>query len=124
MRKDANRAEGALTMRKDNPGELEQLVLVALMRLGDASYGASVRRELSRSAGRDVSLSTVYVTLMRLEEKGMVESWLGEPTGRRGGKARRHFRIEAAGRAAAHEARDRMLRMWEGIDAGPAGADA
>ena len=111
-------------MRKDNPGELEQLILVALMRLGDGSYGASVRRELSRSAQRDVSLSTVYVTLMRLEEKGMVESWLGEPTGRRGGKARRHFRIEAAGRAAAHEARDRMLRMWEGIDAGPAGADA
>jgi DNA-binding PadR family transcriptional regulator len=111
-------------MARETTGELEQLVLLALMKLGDEAYGATVRRELSRAAKRDVSLSTVYVTLMRLEEKGLVASWLGEPSGRRGGKAKRHFRIEAAGRRVAREARDVLLRMWEGIESGPAGADA
>lgn len=109
-------------MGRDTLGEFEQLALLAVLRLGNAPHGAAIRKELARSAGRDVALSTVYVTLMRLEEKGFVTSWLGEPTGRRGGKARRHFRVEPAGVTAAREARDALLRMWEGVE--PSAADA
>ncbi|MEX0891155.1 MAG: helix-turn-helix transcriptional regulator [Gemmatimonadota bacterium] len=109
-------------MGRNGIGELEQLVLLALLRLGNDTYGGAVRRELARAAGRDVVLSTVYVTLMRLEEKGFVSSWMGEPTSKRGGKARRHFRVEPDGVAAAREARDTLLRMWDGVDASSARA--
>lgn len=84
-------------MGRDTIGELEQLTLLALLRLGGEPCGAAVRRELARAASRDVSLSTVYVTLMRLEEKRLVQSWLGEPAGHRGGKVKRHFRVEPEG---------------------------
>lgn len=97
-------------------GDLEKLTLLAVLRLGDKAYGASVRKELAERAGRSVTVSTVYVTLMRLEEKGLVESWLGEPTGVRGGKAKRHFRLGPEGAAALRSARETLERMWEGLE--------
>ena len=98
-------------------GELEELVLLAVLRLGAAAYGASIREELDSQAGRSVSISTVYVTLMRLEEKGMARSWKGLPTGDRGGKARRHFEVSPDGVAALQATRDVRDRMWKGIQA-------
>lgn len=108
-------------MARDTIGELEHLTLLAVLRLGNDAVGGEVRRELARSADRDVVLSTVYVTLMRLEEKRLVSSWLGEPTRKQGGKARRHFRVLPAGVTAARESRDTLLRMWEGVDPGAVG---
>lgn len=96
-------------------GELEELVLLAVLRLGEEAYGASVRDELRREAGRSVSISTVYVTLMRLEEKGLSRSWLGEPSGSRGGKAKRHFAVRPEGLEALEASRAVRDRMWSGV---------
>jgi DNA-binding PadR family transcriptional regulator len=105
-------------MPRDEPtlGDLEKLTLLAVLRLGEETYGASVRRELAERAGRTVTVSTVYVTLMRLEEKGLVQSWLGEPTSVRGGKAKRHFRLGPEGAAALRSEREMLERMWEGME--------
>lgn len=96
-------------------GEFEQLVILALLRLGDAGYGMNVRRELERTAGRVVTFGTVYGTLDRLEEKGYVRSWHADPVPVRGGRARRYFRVEPEGELALARARDMMSRMWEGV---------
>lgn len=97
------------------PGELEQFVLLALLQLGNDAHGEAVRSELAKRAGRRVSLSTVYVTLMRMQEKGWVRSWLGEPESRRGGKAKRLFAVQPAGRRALEATHHAMQRMWEGL---------
>lgn len=102
--------------KTDNLGEFEQLVLLAVLRLGDGAYGARIQEVLEERAGRDASVSAIYITLTRLAEKGLVDSWMGEPTEVRGGKARRFFRVEPAGVSALDEARARLDRMWEGIE--------
>lgn len=110
--------------RSDHLGGLEELVLLSVLRLGDDAYGATIREELARRAGRSASISTVYVTLMRLEEKGLVRSWMGEPTAVRGGKAKRHFRLRQEGLAALRHARAVRERMWEGAPAAVEEAEA
>ena len=102
-------------------GDLEELMLLAVLRLGDEAEGAGVREELASVAQRAVSISTVYVTLMRLEEKGYVRSWKGEPSGRRGGKAKRHYAVSPEGRAALETVRSIRAGMWSGV---PDAADA
>jgi len=102
-------------VRMEHLGDLEQLVMLAVLRLGEDAYGASIQRELAARARRRVSLGTVHVTLMRLENKGLVRSWLGEPSPSRGGKARRHYVLERGGEKALRAARDTMARMWEGL---------
>ena len=67
-------------------GDFEQLVLLALLRLGDDAYGVPIREEIQERAGRVVSLGSVYKTLERLEVKGYVSSFVGEPTNERGGR--------------------------------------
>ena len=101
--------------KQEHLGEFEQLVLLAVLRLGKGAYGARLREELSAQAGREATVSSIYITLTRLETKGMVSSWMGEPTQVRGGKARRFFKVEARGLAALNQARDRLLAMWEGV---------
>jgi PadR family transcriptional regulator PadR len=103
-------------------GDLEELVLLAVLRLGGDAYGAGIREVLRNDAGRSVSISTIYVTLMRLEEKGMVRSWMGEPTGERGGKARRYFEVRPEGVEAVEAVRDVRDRMWEGVRAAEEGS--
>lgn len=96
-------------------GDLEELVLLALLRLGPDAYGGGIREELRERAGRSVSISTVYVTLMRMEEKGYVRSWKGQPSGERGGKAKRHFELLPEGIRVLEAVRDVRDRMWEGV---------
>ena len=96
-------------------GDLEELVLLAVLRLGENAYGAAIREELKQRADRAVSVSTIYVTLMRLEAKGYVRSWMGEPTGERGGKAKRYFEIRPEGTDALEATRTIRERMWEGM---------
>ena len=107
--------------RQENLGEFEQLTLLAVLRLGKDAYGARLRKELLDQAGREASVSSIYITLTRLEAKGMVASWMGEPTQVRGGKARRYFRVEPKGLTALHEARERLLAMWKGVRTAPEG---
>lgn len=85
-------------------GELEQLVLLALLQLGPGTYGAEVRRELRDRAGREVSPGTIYPTLDRLERKGLVRSVMSDPIPERGGRRRRTYVVEAAGREAVRRA--------------------
>jgi DNA-binding PadR family transcriptional regulator len=94
-------------------GDLEELVLLAVLQLGEGAWGSNVRDALRRQAGRSVSISTIYVTLMRLEEKGLARSWKGEPTGERGGKAKRHFAVTPLGVEALEANRAVRDRMWE-----------
>jgi PadR family transcriptional regulator, regulatory protein PadR len=78
--------------RGDLLGSLECVVLLALVRLGPEAYGMTVRREIEKRTGRDISIGAVYATLERLETKGFVSSFTGEPTAERGGRAKRLFR--------------------------------
>ena len=81
-------------------GEFEQLVLLAVLRIGDGAYAVPIREELRHNGGVSLSRGTIYVTLDRLERKGYVSSTFADPTPEPGGKARRCFRIERAGLAA------------------------
>ena len=104
-------------------GEAEHFVLLALKRLGRRpSSGADIRDIVEERTGRVLSVSAVYVTLMRLEKKGFLTSCLGEPTPVRGGKARRQFLITEAGHEALDEVRRQWQRMWEGLPSATDGA--
>src|SRR5215475_13980824 len=81
-----------MNKRDESLGSVEHIVLLAVMRLGKDAYGITVLRDIERIAGRYLSIGTVYATLSRLESKGFVKSSTGEPTGERGGRAKRYFR--------------------------------
>jgi DNA-binding PadR family transcriptional regulator len=98
-------------------GELEQLVLLALIRLGEDAYGVTVRREIAVRARRDLSFGSIYATLARLEEKGFVSSRIGEPTQERGGRRKKHYMISAAGRRALRRSLAAIRTMARGVDA-------
>lgn len=99
-------------------GGFEQIVLLALARLGPEAYGVSVRREIGERTGRDVNIGAVYATLERLEGKGLVESETGEPTAERGGRSKRYFRLTGAGVAALEESCRALEQMMQGISWG------
>jgi PadR family transcriptional regulator PadR len=103
-------------------GSLEHIVLLALARLDGSAHGMIVRREIEERIGRNVSIGAVYATLERLEAKGYVSSFTGEPTPERGGRAKRMFRLEAAGKRALQVSGQTIRNMtaglnsrWEGI---------
>lgn len=101
----------------DYLGEFEQLVMLALLRVGKEGYGMKVRREIEATTGRDVSIGSVYATLERLETKGYLDSRHSEPEPDRGGKPRRTFSVNDSGRHALERSRIMMDRMWDGIAA-------
>ena len=101
-------------------GSLQQLAMLAVLRLGGDAYGASIQQELDTRAGRSVAISTIYVTMERLERKGLVRSWLADPTPVRGGKAKRYYALTGTGVSALREARAAMDAMWAGVDLHPA----
>ncbi len=96
-------------------GDLQQMTMLAVARLDVDAYGAAIREELQRVAGRNVAVPTVYVTLVRLEEQGLVESSEAPATGERGGRARRVFRLTPTGWKALDQSRAAMARMWDGV---------
>ena len=97
-------------------GDFEQLVMLALIRLGEGAYGMTVRRELEEIADRRVSLGAIYATLDRLENKGLVTSFLGSPGATRRGRAKRFFKVKAVGLKALEASLAAMDRMRSGID--------
>ena len=102
--------------KTDSLGQFEQIVLTAILALRDDAYGVTIHskvRELARP--KAVSLGAVYVTLDRLEEKGLVGSWLSDPTPARGGRAKRCYRVEAAGERALKESAVTAKRIWDAI---------
>ena len=99
-----------------NLGEFEQLILLAILRLGDRAYGVTIRTEISERAGRTVAPGALYTALDRLEDKGLVKSRFGEPSPQRGGRAKRFFTITASGAQALARAQRAFQQMLEGLD--------
>ncbi|MDQ6931497.1 MAG: PadR family transcriptional regulator [Candidatus Eremiobacteraeota bacterium] len=99
----------------DYLGEFEHIVLLSVLRLGDGAHGTMIRMEIESVTRRSPAIGAVHATLERLERKGLVASWIGEPTKERGGKAKRHFKVEAAGLRALKEAHSTLERLQAGI---------
>ena len=97
-------------------GDFEQLVLFGVMRLEDGAYGAAIRQEIHARSGRDVSINAVYTTLDRLESKGLLKSWTGEPTAQRGGRRRKFYALRPAGVAALRQAYRAFAAMTVGLE--------
>lgn len=104
--------------KPDSLGQFEQLVLTAILARREDAYGVSIHAKVQElAAPKSVSLGAVYVTLDRLEDKGLVSSWLTEPTPERGGRAKRCYRLEALGERALEESAVTAKRMWDDIAA-------
>jgi len=97
-------------------GEFEQLVLMAVVRLEADAYGATIRRDIEARTGRRLSISAVYTTLERLEQKGCVRSRIGEPTAERGGRRRKHFALRPSGARALRNAYAAYTDMAAGLE--------
>ena len=96
-------------------GEMELMVLLAVVRLGDDAYGVPISKELRTLAGREVALGSIYAALDRLARKGFVASSLGDPTPERGGRAKRFFRATPTGVRALRTTRNALMNLWSGI---------
>jgi DNA-binding PadR family transcriptional regulator len=99
----------------DYLGEFETLVLLALARLGDDAYGVTIRETLRERAGRRASFGAIYSTLRRLEAKGLVRSFRGDPEPVRGGRAKKHVVLTARGQAALRQTHTAFSRMAAGV---------
>jgi DNA-binding PadR family transcriptional regulator len=96
-------------------GELEHLVLLAIVRLGSDAYGVPIVDELRRHTRRPVLRPSVYLALRRLEEKGLIRSRLGDPEPRRGGRARKYVQLTAVARRQLRESHRTLQSLWQGV---------
>jgi PadR family transcriptional regulator, regulatory protein PadR len=104
-------------MARTDLGDMEHLVLLAILRLGRDAYGIPILDEVAARSGREVSRATVYVALKRLEQKGLVTSRIGDSTPERGGRAKRFFRLKPSGLKALRESREMFLNLWRDYEA-------
>src|ERR1700734_384953 len=98
---------------RDYLGEFEHIVVLALLRLADQAYGVTVRQEIELRTNREVHIGAVYAALDRLEAKGYITSYLGDPTPERGGRSKRFFRVTAKGMPAVNRTHEPLERMKE-----------
>jgi PadR family transcriptional regulator, regulatory protein PadR len=102
--------------RPDSLGQFEQLVLTAILNLRNQAYGVTIHTKVEELAKpKAVSLGAVYVTLDRLEDKGLISSWLSDPTPERGGRSKRCYRLEALGERALQDSAVTAQRIWETV---------
>ena len=97
-------------------GEFEQMVMLALLRLGPDAYGAAVCSEIEERSGRGVSVGAVHTTIDRLEQKGLVKSRVGDPTPQRGGKRKRHYEVATTGMKALQASYRSLRNMADGLE--------
>jgi DNA-binding PadR family transcriptional regulator len=97
-------------------GELEQQLLLIVLRLGDEAYANPIRDMLSSAADRSLARGALYTALERLEVKGCLRSTLGDPLPERGGRPRRYFTVTAAGLRALRQSRRVLLGLWQGLE--------
>lgn len=95
-------------------GEFEELVLLTIANLESDAYGLAILRDINERANRNLSLGAMHSTLTRLEEKGFITSYLGEPTKERGGRRKRHFELTASGITALQEMKSLRDELWSG----------
>ena len=99
-------------------GEFEHLVLLAVLRLEERAYAPAILDEIESRTGRPASRGSIYVTLDRLEEKGLLQSEMEAGGATRGGRPRRRVMLTASGLASLRETRAALLRMWQGVEEG------
>src|SRR5215218_6558389 len=97
-------------------GEFEQVVLLAILRLGDEAYAVTIRDEILQCTGRDVSRGSIYITLDRLETKGYLKSRLADPTPERGGRSKRYYTLRPRAVDALKESRRALVALWRGLE--------
>ncbi len=95
--------------------DFELMILLAALRGGDDAYAVQIADEIAATAGRQVQLGAVYTALNRLEARHLVESWTGEPTAARGGRAKRHFRVTTRGMQAVRTTQQALVALWRGL---------
>jgi PadR family transcriptional regulator PadR len=95
-------------------GEFEYLLITAAAGLGDDAYGAAIREAIEATTGRKCSIGALYTTIDRLETKGLVKTWMGDPTPQRGGRAKRMVRVTAKGELAAKDFYEAVTRVSRG----------
>ena len=105
--------------KREYLGQLELMVLLAVIRPSHDAYGVLICNEIARKSGRDVALASVYAALDRLEHKGFVTSARGEPTAERGGRARTYFKATPSGLNEARATHATLARLADGLVAGP-----
>ncbi len=99
-------------MKGERLGEFEEVVLLAVRQLGSEAHGANIQRLLARQADREVVLGAIYTVMDRAQRKGFSESFLGEPTAARGGRAKRHYVVTEAGEEALRRSREIREQLW------------
>ena len=97
-------------------GEFEQMVLLTVLQLDDEAYGVSIMSELDARVGRRVSRGAIYVTLDRLEAKGLLEARVADPTSERGGRGKRFVKVTPAGVRALSRSRQALRELWSGLE--------
>lgn len=95
-------------------GDFEEVVLLAILALGENAYGVPIRARLE-DAGRKTSVGALYVTFDRLETKGLIESWEGESTPQRGGRAKKYFRVTGTGHDALRQTEATRAKLRGGL---------
>jgi DNA-binding PadR family transcriptional regulator len=95
--------------------DFELMLLLATLRVGDDAYGVEIAREIERTGGRTALLGAVYAALDRLEENGLVSSAVGDPTPKRGGRAKRFFRVTPRGLRAVKETQQALVALWSDV---------
>lgn len=98
---------------KNYIGEFEELVLLTIASLGEEAYGVSIKEVIDQRTRRNISIGALHSTITRLEDKGLIKSWMGMPTAERGGRRKRHFQLTHAGKVAAHEMKNLRDALWK-----------
>ncbi len=102
-------------MPKNTLGDLELLVLLAILRCDEEAYGVNITEAIRDRTGRKLARAAVYVTLQRLQKQGLVGSEFGEPLPERGGKARRYYCVLEPGMELLRRTQGAYERMWDGL---------
>lgn len=95
-----------------NLTEMEQAVLLSILFLNDNAYGVSIQKEIEKRIGREPSIGTIHSVLVKLEENGLVESWMGDPTPERGGRRKRMYKVTPAGNESLTLSKQCLERLW------------
>ena len=95
--------------------DLELMILLAVLRMGEHAYGVTVTREIEHTGGRNVAIAVVYATLERLQDRGLVTHSYGDPTPARGGRAKKFFQVTAKGIRQIKDTQGALMALWRGL---------
>jgi PadR family transcriptional regulator PadR len=94
-------------------GEFEELVLLTIAALDENAYGVAIKEDIEQRTDRSISIGALHSTITRLEEKGFIKSWLGDPTQERGGRRKRFFQLTNQGKAGLRNVKELRDQLWD-----------